>query len=128
MIVKDLLKEDHFSIVSGGNRLENEIQGAYIGDLLSWVIAHLQKKKAWITIQSHINVIAVGVLNDAACIILAEGVSLDEDAKLKSDEEGMPVLKSDLSSYEIAIKLNELMRRDSESSHSNKSLLTGVKT
>ncbi len=123
MIVKDLLKEDDFSIVSGANGLDKEIQGLYIGDLLSWVMAHLHKKAIWITIQSHINVIAVGVLNDAACIILAEKASLDEDAMRKSNEEGLPVLKTKLPAYELAIKLNEIMRQNTEALHSKQDYL-----
>ena len=110
MKVKDLLKEEDFSIVAGEGGIDRKLEGVYIGDLLSWVMAHLQENEAWITIQSHINVIAVGVLNDAACILLAEGALLDEDAKKKADQESLPVIKTNMSAYKLAIKINELMK------------------
>lgn len=112
MKVKDLLKEDDFSLIAGERGIEKELQGVYIGDLLSWVMAHLQENEVWVTIQSHINVIAVGVLNDASCILLAEGVNLDEDARKKADQESLPVLMSHMSAYELAIKINELMKEN----------------
>ena len=112
MKVKDLLKEENFTVIAGEEGIERELQGVYIGDLLSWVMAHLQENEAWITIQSHVNVIAVAVLNDAACILLADGAYLDEDAKVKADQECLTVIKTSLSAYELAIKLNELMKEN----------------
>nr|WP_201756903.1 DRTGG domain-containing protein [Isachenkonia alkalipeptolytica] len=110
--VKDLLKEENFRIIAGEEGIEKELQGVYIGDLLSWVMAHLQENEAWITIQSHVNVIAVGVLNDAACILLAEGASLDEDAKKKANEENLAVIETNLTAYELAVKVNKLMKEN----------------
>lgn len=113
MKVKDLLNEEDFRIIAGEEGVEKDLEGVYIGDLLSWVMAHLQENEAWITIQSHVNVIAVGVLNDAACIILAEGASLDEDAKKKADQESLAVIETNLTAYELAVKVHKLMK-DSE--------------
>ena len=110
MKVKDLLNEESFVLIAGEEGIEKDLEGVYIGDLLSWVMAHLQEGEAWITIQSHVNVIAVAVLNDAACILLAEDATLDEDAKIKADQENLPVLKTRLSAYEIAVKLHGLMK------------------
>ncbi len=112
MKVKDLLKEEGFSVIAGEEGIDRELEGVYIGDLLSWVMAHLQENEAWITIQSHVNVIAVAVLNDAACILLAEGAYLDEDAKIKADQENLAVIKTTMSAYELAVKLNELMKKN----------------
>ena len=58
---------------------EREVKGAYIGDLLSWVMGRAECDNAWITIMSNINVIAVASLADVACVILSEGVTLEED-------------------------------------------------
>lgn len=56
---------------------EREIEGVYIGDLLSWVMGRARENDAWITIMSNSNIIAVATLADVSCIILAEGVSPD---------------------------------------------------
>ena len=54
-----------------------EVNGAYIGDLLSWVMGRAGEDNAWITIMSNSNIVAVATLADVSCIILAEGVVPD---------------------------------------------------
>ena len=84
---------------------EREVSGVYIGDLLSWVMGRAGFDNAWITIMSNINVIAVASLSDVACVILAEGVSLDDEVKNTAQEKGINVLKSSEPAYETALKL-----------------------
>ena len=52
---------------------EREVKGAYVGDLLSWVMGRADEGNAWITIMSNSNVAAVATLADVSCVILAEG-------------------------------------------------------
>jgi predicted transcriptional regulator len=107
--VKDLLDKG-FSLIAGEKGLDKEIKGVYICDLLSWAMSHAKAKDAWITIQSHINVVAVALLSEISCVILPENVKLDEDAKIKAEEEGIPVLGFSGTSYEAAVKLYEMMK------------------
>ena len=58
---------------------DRELSGCYIGDLLSWVMAHAFSGCVWITIMSNINVAAVASPTHAACVIMAEGVQPDQD-------------------------------------------------
>jgi len=51
--------------------------------------------------------VAVAVLKELSAIILANGQNPDEDTKIKADEEGVPILVSELSSYELAGRLFE---------------------
>ena len=57
-----------------------EVKGGYCGDLLSWVRGRAQEGDAWITVMGNVNAVAVAVLADTACIILAEDSPLDDDA------------------------------------------------
>ena len=82
-----------------------QVSGAYIGDLLSWVMGRAGTDNAWITIMSNVNVIAVASLADVSCVILAEGVSLDDDLINTADTKGINVLKSGLPAYETALML-----------------------
>ena len=88
---------------------EREIDGVYIGDLLSWVMGGASQDNAWITIMSNINVIAVATLADTACVILAENVELPEDIRTQAENKGINVLKSPLPTYETAVKLYNLL-------------------
>ena len=78
MTVKDLLKTENFTSVTLPEG-EREINGVYIGDLLSWVMGKAQANNAWITIMSNINVAAVAALTDVSCVILAEGVEMEAE-------------------------------------------------
>ena len=48
------------------------------------------------TVMGNRNTLAVASLTDTACIVLAEGVSLDEGTLAKAEEEGIAVLSTDL--------------------------------
>ena len=84
-----------------------EISGAYVGDLLSWVMGRASSDNAWITIMSNINVIAVATLADVGCVILAEGVTPDAELIKVAEAKGVNILTSPLSSYETALRISE---------------------
>ena len=85
-----------------------EVRGAYIGDLLSWVMGKARADNAWITIMSNVNVIAVAALSDVSLVILCEGVCLDGEVKEIALQKGINVLQSQKSSYELAKRLASL--------------------
>ena len=84
---------------------ERAIEGVYIGDLLSWVMGRASSGDAWITIMSNINIVAVATLADVACIVLAEGVTLDENVKQTAEQKGVNVYTTDMTAYEVAAAL-----------------------
>jgi hypothetical protein len=87
---------------------DREILGAYVGDLLSWVMGRAEESNAWITIMSNVNVIAVASLVDVSCVILAEGVKLDDGVENTAAEKGINILSTDKSAYETAKLLASL--------------------
>ena len=108
MTVSDLIKTEKFTSISLPNG-EREINGVYIGDLLSWVMGKAQTDNAWITIMSNINVGAVASLTDVACVILAEDVKMEADVINTAQEKGINILSTSLSTYEAALSLGELL-------------------
>jgi hypothetical protein len=91
---------DAQTIVPGKNP-EAEVTCGYACDLLSWVLAHGEAGMAWTTVQTHVNVVAVAVLMEMACVILAEGNKLEPASLRKAEEEGLTVLATDLTAYEV---------------------------
>lgn len=87
---------------------KREVNGVYVGDLLSWVMGRAREDDAWITIMSNSNIIAVATLADVSCIILAEGVSPDGGVTETAEARGVNLLSSRESAYEIAKRLAEL--------------------
>lgn len=104
MTVSDMARDFGFEIVAGKDGCNNEIIGVYLGDLLSWVMGRSKEGDCWITIQGHINIIAVALLTGAACIVIAEGAEVDPDTLAKADAEDIPILRTSLTGYEIAKK------------------------
>ncbi len=88
---------------------DREVEGGYIGDLLSWVMGNARSGDAWITIMSNDNVVAVAVLTDVACVILSEGVTLDERLRALAEKKGINVFSTALSSFAVGAKVAALL-------------------
>ncbi len=101
MKVKDLVEQTGFICLNPDVGLEKEISSGYVGDLLSWVMANAKDGCAWVTIQTHVNIVAVATLLEMTCIIIPEGAKLEEAALKRANLEELPILESDLSAYEV---------------------------
>ena len=84
---------------------EKDFKGVYVGDLLSRAMSHVECDNLWITIMSNVNVIAVATLTEPAAVILAEDETLEADELGKAKENGITVLTSPLSAYEICARV-----------------------
>ena len=102
MTIRQLIDRLSLRVLAGGASAETQLQGCYIGDLLSRVISRSVQGGLWITIINNLNVAAVAVLADIPCVLLAEGVEAPEDLCEKCAEEGIFLLGSDRSAYELA--------------------------
>jgi hypothetical protein len=110
MKVETLLQSEEFTLVNKNieeDKLEQEIQSGYAGDLLSWVMANAGDNCAWITIQTHVNIIAIASLLEMSCIIIAENAKIEADTLKKATDEGVPVISTELNSYQTALVLGQ---------------------
>ncbi|MBQ8793772.1 MAG: hypothetical protein IKL46_02465 [Clostridia bacterium] len=108
MTVYDLSKNSQFNVLTMPEP-EREINGVYIGDLLSWVMGKAQYDNVWITIMSNINVIAVASLSDVSCVLLAEDVTLDNEVLSTAKQKGINILSTPMSAYDAAIELSGMI-------------------
>ena len=88
---------------------DREVCGGYVGDLLSWVMGRARENCAWITIMSNVNIVAVASLADVSCVILSEGVSLEESVIKTAADKGVNILSTSLNSYEAAALISEFV-------------------
>lgn len=88
---------------------EREVAGGYAGDLLSWVMGRAAPDCAWLTIMSGVNVCAVALLSDVACVILTEGVTPDADLLSRAEAQGVNLLGTDGSTFAAAATLAGLL-------------------
>ena len=82
--------------------------GGYSSDLLSCVMAGARKGNLWITLQAHLNIVAVAALNEVAAIIITENAQPDEASVAKANQQGVILLATSQPTYEINGKLWEL--------------------
>lgn len=92
-------------LLSEGVGLDREIKGAYVSDLLSDVIGNSREGHVWITIQVHLNIVAVALLKGLSCIIVVNGRKPDRETLDKATAENVPIFSSQLSAFEIAGRL-----------------------
>lgn len=110
MNVKELSEKCGLKILTDGEALKREVTNGYCGDLLSWVIGRAPEKSAWVTVMGNENAVAVALLADISCIILAQSATADEKALERAKENNIAVLATDLGAYETAIKIYEVLK------------------
>ena len=101
MTIQELLPLIEGELLTAQDAPGKEISCGYACDLLSWVMARGQSGMAWVTVQLHLNVIAVAALHEMSCVILPEGLRMEEAALQKAREEGIAVLSTPLSAYAV---------------------------
>lgn len=112
MQLNDLQSKLKLTNYNSSADLSEEIDGVYIGDLLSWVMGRANPGSIWITIMSNVNVAAVASLAGTSCVIMAEGVKPDPDCVEKIVQENLAVFGSELSSYQLAVAIAKLLSED----------------
>lgn len=107
MTVKDLCEKLSLTVLVEGDQ-SREVEGCYIGDLLSWVMGRAGENNVWITIMGNVNAIGVAKLADLSCIILCEESHLDDEAKKHAEKNSIAILAATEPAYELAVKFSGL--------------------
>lgn len=105
MTALELANKLGFQILNKGDGNDRVIDGVYCCDLLSIVMGRAKTNDAWVTVMGNVNTIAVAVLSDVSCIILSEGMQLDQAALNKAVGQQICVLASDLPTFEISLMI-----------------------
>ena len=102
LTVEELTQKIDGRLCAGQGAAQREVRSGCVCDLLSWVMAHAKKGTAWVTVQTHMNVVAVAELLEIACVIFPDGMEADAAVLNKADETGMPVVSSPKNAFDIA--------------------------
>jgi predicted methyltransferase len=109
MKLREIVEKMHLSVRCGEESLDGVVSGGYASDLLSDVIANSKAGNVWITMQVHVNIVAVAVLKDLAAIVIVQGRQPAEETLKKAKEEKVAIIVSDLPAFETAGKLHALL-------------------
>jgi predicted transcriptional regulator len=108
MTLQKIVAELSLSVQAAGDKLHTKVTGGYASDLLSCVMAKARKGNVWVTLQSHLNIVAVAALLQLAGIIVTEGMSPDAATLEKANEEGIPILTTSETTFIVVSRLAQL--------------------
>jgi predicted transcriptional regulator len=112
MKITEIITALNLKVISGQHGLSNEITGGYVSDLLSDVIGNAKEGQVWITLQTHQNVIAVASLKDISAVIIVKGFIPEAETIIKSNMENIPVLSTEMDTFNITGRLFELLKKE----------------
>ncbi len=98
------------TVLAGGSGLDQEVEGGYASDLLSDVMGNAQTGEVWITLQTHQNVMAIASLKELAAVVVVKGFQPAADTIAYANAEGIPLLGTQESTFEIAGQLYSLLK------------------
>lgn len=109
MNLNQISEQLNLTLLTEAKALENiQVASVYTSDLLSCVMAGAKPASLWITLQAHMNVIAVANLLEISAVILSEGADPDPAVIQKANEQGVTLFSTPESTYTICGRLWEL--------------------
>jgi predicted transcriptional regulator len=111
MTVNDIVHKLGLTVFSGEKGLGHNVTGGYVSDLLSDVMGNASEGEVWVTVQTHKNVMAVASLKEVAAVVLVKGLQPDNDTLVHSNEEGIPLLGTELETFELTGKLYAIISK-----------------
>lgn len=108
MTVMELIDSNIFHVVNRGTQTHKEITSIFCCDLLSVAMGKAKSGCAWVTVMANINTLAVSLLVEAACIVIAENTEVDEQFLERAEKEGITIFRTNQPIFESAAAIAEM--------------------
>ena len=105
MTVKDLVKKTGWDALTFAPDLP--VLSAYVCDLLSCAMAKASEGTVWITIQSHVNVVAVASLTGCACVVIAERTAVSQETLDAARTKNICIISAPCTAFGAAAALSD---------------------
>lgn len=109
MTVREMAEAVNLEILTETEGLDREIGPVYCCDLLSFVMGRAPADCAWVTVMGNVNAMAVALLADMACVVLAEKAAFDAEAREKALQNDIAVLQSGRPVFDTALSIHEAL-------------------
>ncbi len=86
------------------------VEAGFTSDLLSDIMAHAPACSVLITLQAHLNTVAVATLADVKVLVLCSGRQAPPEMLEAARREGILVLQTDDNQYQASVKLDDAFR------------------
>lgn len=87
------------------------ISGCYTGDLLSDVLAHAEPGSILVTVQAHVNTIAVAKEKGSPAIIFCNGRQPDPDVVLLAEKYGIALYATEKTQFTVSAAIARILFR-----------------
>lgn len=112
MTIQQVTDALELTVYTDGVEMDTEIKGGYVSDLLSDVMGFAREGELWITLQAHVNVVAIASLKELPAIVLVKGIKPGEAVIEKAKEEGVAILGSSEGTFATGGKLFNLLNSE----------------
>ena len=112
--LKELIERLGLEPISCLGSLERPVAAGYCSDLLSCAMKGAKKDYLWVTLQSHVNVVAVASLLGLAGIIITEGNRPDQETIDRAENEGVVLIVTPKAMFTVVGELTLLGMKGSE--------------
>ena len=110
MKLKTIVEELELSRINAmpENEIQTEIHAGYASDLLSDVLAHAPRQSVLVTMQVHMNVVAVALHAEVAAVVFAAGRRPGDAIRRRATRENLPLYGARASTFDLVGRLYEL--------------------
>jgi hypothetical protein len=78
-----------------------EVRGGYASDLLSDTMGNAREGDLWVTMQKHLNIVAVAQLKNLAGIVVVNGRRPEDAAAARAEAERIPIISTQLPAFDV---------------------------
>ena len=107
-LLREVVEKLGLEAVSSAGMTNRPVAGGYAADLLSCAMKGARKDYLWVTLQSHLNVVAVASLLNLAGVIITEGNQPDPETVARAEEERIALLLTRKTTYTVVGELTQL--------------------
>ncbi len=106
--LKTVIEKLNLEPIASIEGINRPVEGGYASDLLSCAMRGAKKDFLWITLQSHVNVVAVASLLNLAGVIITEGNRPAPETIAQAEKEKVILLLTPLNTFSVVGQLNSL--------------------
>jgi len=106
MTTKELI--DKIGITPLSKFEHRNIEGVFVSDMLSDVMAGAKSGNLWVTVQTHKSIIPAANLVDVSAIVVTSGKKVPQETVELASKHNIAILSTELPSFELVGKLYAL--------------------
>jgi len=92
---------------------DKEINGVFVSDMISDVMAGAKSGNLWLTVQTHKSIVPAANLVDVSAVIITSGKQVPQETIELASKHDIAILSTDLPTFEIVGKLYAIGIQDS---------------